>query len=206
MTEEKRLQDTIDIAVQTALSNVHTATVAKVINVNTNTIDVKVVLARVVDGVIRQIPTLIEVPVVFLSGGVSYRTYPIAVGDYALLIITERCFDTWWSGSDFLKPAENRKFDYSDAFAIVGVKNLASALTIPDEITDQGNITHNGNLTRTGTSNQTGDADITGDLTVIGDTDSTTYKVNGTTGWTGTFATGDARTATVVSGLITDVS
>ena len=172
--ESKQLIDTLMLAVDQALSNVHTATIAKVTGVNAKTINCRPVTDRVVDGEAIKLPEFIDVPPLFMQGGGSYTAHPIAVGDYCLLVFTERCFDRWYNGQDFQPPLEMRMHDYSDGIALVGINPLAGAITIPDVIqhtgdaNQDGNYTHQGNRTQTGDLTIEGDIDLTGDLTVNG--------------------------------------
>ena len=186
MIDHKELLDVMMEAIAHALSNVHTSSIARVTAVGAKTISCRPVVNRVVDGVSIQLPEFVDVPVLFMQGGGSYTAYPVAVGDYALLIFTERCFDRWWGGQDYQSPPELRMHDYSDGIAIVGVNPLAGALTIPTTIkqvgdtvqigdythtgdrTQTGDYTHTGNLTRTGNMTVTGDLDLTGDINVTG--------------------------------------
>lgn len=249
MSETKQLIDILDQSIHFALANVHTSTIARVEKVDSVTIDVKPVVNRVNDGVSIELTTFTKVPPLFLQGGGSYTAHPISVGDYCLLILTERCYDRWYDGQDFKAPAEYRMHDYSDGIAIVGVNPLSSAITIPSVIqqtgdTNQdGNYTHQGDRTQTGDYNHTGDVDRTGNRTQVGDDDVTgngtfsgnvaassfsgisggpvtstvdmqttqnidaaTYSVGGVAGDTGTFTTADAKTVTVVNGLITSIT
>ena len=198
MNEKRQLIDVMNDAIEFALSNLHTATIAKVTGVQAKTISVQPVTNRVVNGQSIRLPEFIEVPPVFMQGGGSYTAHPIAVGDYCLLVLTERCFDRWYDGVDFQSPAEFRMHDYSDGLAIVGVNPMAGALTIPSVIqqtgdtnqdgnyTHQGNRTQTGNHTMTGDFTQTGDMEITGDFTLNGN-----MQVNGNITCTGTIAAGN---------------
>lgn len=201
MTDKKEeLTDVTNDAILTALANTHTVVIAKITSVGSITIDCQPVIQRVVDGEAIQLPVFPSVPPVFLSGGTSYDAHPLAVGDYCLLLVSERCFDRWYGGADNVPPIEQRMHDYSDCFALVGVSPASMAKTIPATIE------------RFGDSTVTGDYIHTGNYTLIGaldvslNTDSTTYSVGGIPGWTGTFATGDSRTVTVIAGLITNVA
>jgi len=169
MKEKLRLTDIIADAIGEALSNLHTATIAKVTAVQEKTISVQPVINRVVDGKSITLPQFTKVPPLFLQGGGSYTAHPIAVGDYCLLILTERCFDRWSSGSDFQDPAEFRMHDYSDGIAIVGINPQAGALTIPSVIQQTGDTNQNGDYTREGSLVQIGDMTITGNLHVDGE-------------------------------------
>jgi hypothetical protein len=120
-------------------------------------------------GEFKKITTFTEVPPIFMRGGSSFTAHPIAVGDYCLLIITERCYDRWYSGIDFAPPAEYRMHDYSDGFALVGIGNEAGLIDIPSVIQQTGNTNQDGDYTHQGNMNQTGDLTVTGDLQVNGD-------------------------------------
>ena len=169
MKEKLRLTDMMADAIGEALSNLHTATIAKVTAVQEKTISVQPVINRVVDGMSIQLPQFTKVPPLFMQGGGSYTAHPIAVGDYCLLILTERCFDRWSSGSDFQDPAEFRMHDYSDGIAIVGINPQAGALTIPSVIQQTGDTNQDGSYTRQGSLVQIGDMTITGHLHVDGE-------------------------------------
>ena len=185
MKEKLRLTDIIADAIGEALSNLHTATIAKVTAVQEKTISVQPVINRVVDGMSIQLPQFTKVPPLFMQGGGSYTAHPIAVGDYCLLILTERCFDRWYSGSDFQDPAEFRMHDYSDGIAIVGINPQAGALTIPSVIQQTGDAnadgdhTHQGDTTQMGNLTITGNLHVNGNITCTGKLTATTATIGG---------------------------
>ncbi|EIP1711041.1 hypothetical protein LR903_004203, partial [Salmonella enterica] len=147
-----------------ALADVHTIVVAKITSVNDKTISCVPVINRVVKGESKKLPEFIEVPPVILQGGDSYIAEPIAAGDYCLVLISERCYDAWYAGSDFVSPLEMRMHDYSDGFALCGVNPQATAIGIPKKNRMmKGNTDHEGDL------NLTGNVTISGNLTVGGD-------------------------------------
>jgi len=186
MNEKRQLIDVMNDAIEFALSNLHTATIAKVTGVQSKTISVQPVINRVVDGRSIELPEFTMVPPVFMQGGGSYTAHPIAVGDYCLLVLTERCFDRWYGGADFQSPAEFRMHDYSDGLAIVGVNPMAGALTIPSVIQQTGDTNQDGNYTRQGNMVQEGDTEITGDFTLNGN-----MQVNGNITCSGTISAGN---------------
>lgn len=229
----EELYESMNEALSFAMANLHTTVICKVEAVNEKTISCKPVINRVVNGESKELPLFTDVPPVFMSGGSSYTAYPIAVGDYCLLFITERCYDAWFFGEDFVNPIEMRMHDYSDGFALVGIKNKAGAITIPDVITHigdmfaQGNWEHVGDVTRTGNLDQTGNQTITGqgEATIkyaapilqgtlqgpgggnaVSNKEFTAVKLHAQDGFSGSFATGDSRTVTVVDGIITGVA
>ena len=168
MKEKLQLTDIMADAIGEALSNLHTATIAKVTAVQEKTISVQPVINRAVDGKSITLPQFTKVPPLFMQGGGSYTAHPIAVGDYCLLVLTERCFDRWYSGSDFQDPAEFRMHDYSDGIAIVGINPQAGALTIPSVIQHTGDTNQDGDYTHQGDTTQIGNLTITGDIQVNG--------------------------------------
>ena len=200
MSEKEQLREATGAAIYNALANAHTIVVATVVQVNEKTINVQPAMARLVNGEKKELPIFTNVPPLFMHGGGSSETYPIGEGDDCILLVSERCFDLWYEGQYNELPAEQRFHDYSDCFALVGAKNKAGALVIPDK------ITQTGDKIVTGDYEHAGNYDLDGDFSATGNNESVTYSVNGSAGWSGTFATGDSRTVTVESGLITDVS
>lgn len=196
----KDLYQVLDDKLLEALANLHTVTIAVVTAVNDTTIDCQPVINRQVNGESKRLPVFIEVPPIFMQGGSSYTAHPIAVGDYCLLLVTERCYDNWYAGSDFLSPLEMRMHDYSDGFALVGINPQASAIQIPDVITQigdtfqQGDYVHEGNRDQTGDYNLTGDQVVNGDVTINGN-----LTVNGDINCTGTLTVPTIMTTTVTA-------
>lgn len=163
----EELHDTIGQGVDFAMANVHTIVIAKITAVNGKTINCVPVINRVVDGSSIRLPEFIEVPPVIMQGGGSYIAEPVKPGDYCLVLISERCYDSWYAGSDFVTPLEMRMHDYSDGFALCGVNPLASAISIPKQNRlMMGNTDHSGDLVITGNLTVSGDITCTGRLTV----------------------------------------
>ena len=166
----EQLIETLQIALRQAQANLHTSTIGRVVKVNEKTVDIQPVINRKVDGKDIKLPVFVEVPVMHLHGGASYTAYPINVGDYALLIFTERCFDNWYDGRDETLPLEFRMHDYSDAVAIVGLYNRAGEIAIPTVITQIGDVYKEGNHEHIGDVEQKGDYVMNGDFTINGQT------------------------------------
>lgn len=165
MSDKKQLTNSIAAALDNALANLHTMTVARITAVNAKTIDCQPVINRTVNGEPVELPVFVDVPPISLQGGSSYIAFPLAVGDYCLLFFAERCFDRWYEGDDFALPAEYRMHDYSDGFALVGVNNRAGGIDIPNVITLIGDIFSQGQHDHSGDLNITGDLNVTGRIT-----------------------------------------
>ena len=66
------------------------------------------------------LPVLVDVPVVFPSGGGFTLTFPIHYGDECLVVFSARCIDAWWQSGGVGDPLEPRMHNLSDGFALVG--------------------------------------------------------------------------------------
>ncbi len=205
MIEE--LHDTIGLGVNFALVDVHTIVVAKITAVNDKTIGCKPVINRVVKGEGHQLPEFIEVPPVILQGGDSYIAEPIAAGDYCLVLISERCYDAWYAGSDFVPPLEMRMHDYSDGFALCGVNPSSTAISIPKiNRMMMGNTDHEGDLILTGSITQKGGVTTLESCVVQGQMQYGSLLTDGQSGVSGSFRSDDGKTITVTNGIITGIT
>lgn len=181
--ENPTIENVIMMAMAEALRNTHTNVLAKVTKVNQKTINCQPVISRVVNDTKIDLPEFAEVLILNFLGGTSSIQMPVTVGDYCILFVSERCFDTWYNGQDFEKPLEARIHDYSDSIAFVGLKNKAGELDIPTVITMLGDTYQEGNYTHQGDREQTGDYTLTGDQTINGN-----LQVNGNITCTGTIS------------------
>ncbi|EFO5564270.1 hypothetical protein HN211_000837 [Escherichia coli] len=205
MIEE--LHDTIGLGVEFALADVHTIVVAKITSVNDKTISCVPVINRVVKGSSKQLPEFIEVPPVILQGGDSYIAEPIAAGDYCLVLISERCYDAWYAGSDFVSPLEMRMHDYSDGFALCGVNPQATAINIPKKNRMmKGDSDHEGDLNLTGNITQKDGKTTLEECDVLNVLQYSQVKTGGKSGVFGSFRSDDGKTITVTNGIVTEIS
>ncbi|CQJ65483.1 Gp138 family membrane-puncturing spike protein [Yersinia enterocolitica] len=205
MIEE--LHDTIGAGVDFALADVHTIVVAKITAVNDKTISCIPVINRVVKGEGKQLPEFMEVPPVILQGSGSYIAEPIAAGDYCLVLISERCYDAWYAGSDFVSPLEMRMHDYSDGFALCGVNPLSTAISIPKiNRMMMGSTDHEGDLVLTGNITQSSGITTLESCVVQGQMQYDSLLTDGQSGVSGSFRSDDGKTITVTNGIITGIT
>lgn len=168
--------DLIEKGMLDKLADVHTVTIGKITKVNAKTIDVKPVFKRKVDDREIEYPVFTNIPPIFLNGGTNYISFPLTVGDDVLLVINERCYDNWYEGLNNKTPLEYRMFDYSDSFALVGIRPKSKAIVIPTDgrtnfIGDtyiEGDYEHIGEMERIGNTNLVGNLIVNGNLTVNG--------------------------------------
>lgn len=142
--------EVINNIVMRALGDVHTTLVGRVVFVGVNTIDVQPVTKKVLNGSIIDMPLFKSVPPIFMQGGASSEVWPIAIGDYCLLFVCESNIEKWYFSLDNQQPNEDRKFDYSDSFALVGINPFSTAKPIPTVTTAIGNKVIAGEYIHTG--------------------------------------------------------
>lgn len=208
--------------------------VIKSFNATRQTVSAQVSIKQVVDvddkGAIRYqtIPIMVECPFVFMTGGDARITIPPQAEDGCLLLFNDRDIDNWFIEGGIKAPNTSRKHDLSDAFAIVGVKNLQTAIGdfltdgIQLQYTDADKIDIKAGTIESLTAlfKQTGNMQVTGGLAIGG----TVTQLGGTplvvdadvtqasgkvlkagNGWSGTFLDHASRTVTVADGIITGV-
>lgn len=74
------------------------------------------------------LPTLLDVPILYPSGGGFTMTFPLDVGDEVLIVFSSRCIDAWWQLGGVQQAMEARMHDLSDGFAIPGPKSSPNTL------------------------------------------------------------------------------
>lgn len=66
-----------------------------------------------------ELPLLLDVPLLFPSGGGYVITFPVKKGDECLVLFGDMCIDGWWQNGGTQNMAEIRRHDLSDGFAIL---------------------------------------------------------------------------------------
>ena len=64
------------------------------------------------------------VPVLFLGGGGHRATFPVAAGDLALVLFSDRSIDKWKALGGEGDPGHDHRFHRSDAVALVGIRSF----------------------------------------------------------------------------------
>lgn len=75
------------------------------------------------------LPLLLDVPIVFPSGGGFIITFPIQEGDEVLVVFSSRCIDAWWQSGGEQQAMEARMHDLSDGFAIPGPRSIPNKIS-----------------------------------------------------------------------------
>lgn len=89
-------------------------------------------------------PQVLAVPVVMPQGNTWRVSYPLAVGDTGLCLVTDRNLDTWLAGQgESVDPKDNRAHDLNDAVFLPGLvpTRLQTADTSGDVVLQNAQIT-----------------------------------------------------------------
>jgi hypothetical protein len=128
-------EEVFRIGMSALQASLWTAIPGKVVAVNLlkNTVDVQpTIQGSITDeyGKVTYVnlPILGDVPICFQNAGGFVLTFPVAVGNEALVILASRCIDAWWQLGGIQKPMEDRMHDLSDGFAFIGPRSLPNAI------------------------------------------------------------------------------
>lgn len=80
------------------------------------------------DPVLKEYPTLIDCPVIFLGGGNAALTFPVSKGDECLVLFNDRDIDNWFQGGGSGALATPRLHSFSDGLILVGLRSLAHSI------------------------------------------------------------------------------
>ena len=95
----------------------------------TQTAEVQVKMSFLLNGEIKEYPLLLDCPCIILAGGQGSLTFPIQAGDSCLVLFNDRDMDNWYSGGQTMPPRTDRLHDFSDAIALVGLRNKQNQIS-----------------------------------------------------------------------------
>lgn len=95
----------------------------------TQTAEVKIKMSFLLNGEIKEYPLLLDCPCIILAGGEGALTLPIKAGDSCLVLFNDRDMDNWYSGGQTMPPRTDRLHDFSDAIALVGLRNKKNQIS-----------------------------------------------------------------------------
>lgn len=160
-------------------------------------------------------PVLGKVPVMVLQGGGSKITFPINAGDQCLLLFCDYMIDNWWISGDVSASDFPRRHDLSDAIAIVGLNALPKAIK---DYSDYLHLQYNENSgivignqidVNNENINLNGETNVKENLIAQKNVNVsqkvTALELGATSAASGSFATADNKTVTVVEGIITSI-
>lgn len=118
------LNQTLNRIILNRINEMHTAAPGMIEKYDhkTQKATVKPLIRKVyVDGVVHDMPLIVEVPVVWPRSKTASLTFPLNEGDYVFLIYCERNIDRFLSQGGVQDPDDPRKYDLTDAVAIPGL-------------------------------------------------------------------------------------
>jgi hypothetical protein len=177
----------LDFVIARALDKIQTVSLVSVVNVNTAALTVDVqVLTNLVTGSGASIPqgVIYGRPYLRLQGGTNGVICDPAAGDNGLMVFCSRDISAVVAAAAAANPGSNRRFSWSDGVYVFGVLNATPTQYV--QFTSGGIIIESPHVTASGILEGA--------------------QLKADNGYTGTFQTGDSRTATVVSGIITAVA
>lgn len=123
--------------IEASLSNVNVCMPGKIVKYDAQTqyADVQPILqSRRENGVLFTRAVIPNVPVKHprASGGSAFVHMPIKAGDDVLLVFAQRSIDNWKTKGGVTDPADRRKFNFSDAIALIGCSALPDSFTVND--------------------------------------------------------------------------
>lgn len=95
----------------------------------TQTAEVQVKMSFLLNGEIKEYPLLLDCPCIILAGGQGSVTFPIQAGDSCLVLFNDRDMDNWYSSGQTMPPRTDRLHDFSDAIALVGLRNKQNQIS-----------------------------------------------------------------------------
>lgn len=129
------LAEVITEAIEARLAQVHVALPGKIESYDASeqkaSIKPLVKFTQVLDDgdVIDDLPIINDVPVVFPRGGGHFISFPLAKGDFVLLIVCESSIEKFSTGDGSNQdPIDARRHDLSDAVALPGFYPFSSAI------------------------------------------------------------------------------
>jgi hypothetical protein len=118
------ISDAVRAAVLYQINNMHTCLPGRIesYDYTTQKASIQPLLNKVyTNGDVVKMPILNNVQVMFPRAGGASLTFPVVEGDTCLLVFSERSLDNWREPGGIVSPEDPRKFDLSDAVAIVGL-------------------------------------------------------------------------------------
>lgn len=125
MSVEPTLAEIMRLAIESRLLDLHVAIPCKVESYNpaTQTVEVLPAVRRPIEDATGEVqhedlPKLPNVPVLYPSSGSFSQVWPLAAGDFVLVVFCSSAIGTWRQGGDIADPVDLRRHDLSHGVAI----------------------------------------------------------------------------------------
>lgn len=131
------LSEVIQTVIDATLIDLHVCIPATVVEYDPDTqyADVQISLKiKYEDGTLINWPVIPNVPVVHprANGGKTYIHIPLKKDDQLTLVVSERSLDNWKTQGGIQDPDDRRKFNMTDAYALIGGAAEPDAFSVDD--------------------------------------------------------------------------
>lgn len=129
------LLQAIQTVIDSNLIDLHVSLPAKIVTYDPDTQFASVqiqIMFKLDNGSLHQWPVLPDIPVKHsrANGGAAFVHMPLVPGDDVMLICCERSLDNWKTQGGMTDPADIRKFNITDCYALVGGSALPNAFKV----------------------------------------------------------------------------
>lgn len=136
---EPQLQDVLNSVLRQSSMNINCVQIGTIKNYDPSSCTAQVTInfqtqLNDADATIKDYPLLVDCPVFFLTGGSSYISMPIEVGDTCIVLFNDRDIDNWWYSGSVAVPNSGRVHSLADGMVLVGVRSQANKITLKDNI------------------------------------------------------------------------
>lgn len=125
------LASLLDVFKDTIMMQLNCHQVGEIVSfdASTQTAEVEIKMLKMINGELKDYAILIDCPCVVLGGGEGRITFPIKAGDSCIVMFNDRDIDNWYAGGQKMCPRTERMHSFSDAIALVGIRNLQNKIT-----------------------------------------------------------------------------
>lgn len=109
--------------------NCHHVGIIEEFDSSNQTARVSIAYKRLVNGEQVDYPVLLDCPVVILGNKTKYLRIPVAAGDECLVLFNDRDIDNWFSSGQIGTLATQRRHNFADAIAMVGIRSLKNSIS-----------------------------------------------------------------------------
>jgi len=128
---EPTIASVLELLKKEIMSSINCHQVGEIVSFDssTQTAEVEIKMLRMMNGVLKEYPVLVDCPCIILSGGKGRLTFPIQPGDSCLVLFNDKDIDNWYSGGQSVAPRTERMHNFADAIALVGIRNKQNQIT-----------------------------------------------------------------------------
>ncbi len=109
--------------------NCHALATIESFNESNQTVQCTINYKKTLNGAAKDYPTVIDCPIIILTGGTARLTFPISQGDTCLLLFNDRNIDSWFETGQVGELPTQRSHSFSDAIALVGLRSMQNVIS-----------------------------------------------------------------------------